>query len=158
MTKDMAQITFLQWVAVHDPALYARVAQKHLMTARLGSLGWIQIVNAVLQLGSAALQKKQADDQLKLQKKTLKVQDEQLAADRANALKVALLDINAKRAANGLGPVDLNGNPIQSAALPMPSALAPFAKAAGIASSSGLLWIGGGLAALIGLFLVLRGR
>jgi hypothetical protein len=157
MTKDQAQINFLRWVAVAHPDLYARVAQKHLTTARLGSLGWIQIVNAVLQLGSAALQKKQADDQLKLQKKTLKVQDEQLAADRANALKIALLDINAKRAANGLGPVDLQGNLIQSQSLPMPSALAPYAKAAGVASNYAPWLIGGGVA-LIGLFLVIRGR
>ena len=157
MTKDMAQINFLRWVSVAHPDLYAKVAQKYLTTARLGQLGWIQILNAVLQLGSAALQKKQADDQLKLQKKTLAVQDAQLAADRANALKVALLDINAKRAANGLGPVDLNGNPIQSQALPMPSALAPYAKAAGLSTNYTPWLIGGGVAAF-GLFMVLRGR
>jgi hypothetical protein len=157
VNRDRAQIKFLQWVAVAHPDLYAKVAQKYLTSARLGGLGWIQIVNAVLQVASAALQKKQTDDQLKLQKKTLKVQDDQLAADRANALKVALLDINAKRAANGLGPVDINGNLISSQALPMPSALVPYAKASGADTNYTPWLIGGGIAA-VGLFLVIRGR
>jgi hypothetical protein len=161
MTRDQAQITFLQWLSVHDPKLYASVAAKHLRPVKLGSLGFLpMLINALIQVGSAVMQKKQADKTLDLQKKTLVAQDAQLEKDRAAQLQVSLLDINQKRAASGLGPVDLNGNPIQSQALPMPSSLAPLAQAAGMSFSNYTPWLIGAsaLAAVAGLFLVLRRR
>ena len=158
-TKDRAQLNFLRWLSVHDPQLYARVIEKNFNGNALGALGWIvALANALIQVGGAVLQKKQADKEFSLQKKTLAVQDAQAAAARADQLKLALLDINQQRANKGLGPVDINGNLIPSQALPTPNALAAMTKAAGADSANYLPWLIGGGAALVGLFLVTRGR
>jgi hypothetical protein len=122
-------------------------------------LGWIAAaVNAVIQVGSAVMQKKQTDKEFSLQKKTLAAQDAQLAKDRASQLQLALLEINQKRAANGLGPVDINGNLIPSQALATPAVLAPAASAAGIDFKAAAPWIAGAGVGLIALFLVMRGK
>ena len=166
--KDRAQFNFLRWLSVHDPQLYQKVIAKHFSGSplyagdalgSLGNLGWIAaLANALIQVGGAVVQKKQQDKAFDLQKKTLAVQDAQLAADRVSQLKLALLDINQKRAANGLGPVDLNGNAIASQSLPMPAALAPYAQGVGVDSASVTPWLIGGAVALAGVFLVMRAR
>jgi len=157
--KDRAQFNFLRWLSMHDPVLYARVIEKNFKGSTLGALGWfVALANALIQVGGAVVQKKQQDKAFDLQKKTLAVQDAQLAADRAAQLKLALLDINQKRAANGLGPVDLNGNAIPSQSLPMPAALAPYAQGVGVDSASVTPWLIGGAVVLAGVFLVMRAR
>lgn len=128
MTADAARVLYLRWLAKAHPADFARV-KPTLERSRLGELGWIAaLVNAVVQVGGAVLQKKQADKALSLQKKTIAAEDAAAKQDRDNAFKLALLDANTKRAQLGLPPVDAQGNSIPSASLPMPAALAPFAN------------------------------
>lgn len=128
MREERNQVAFLRWLARDHPELYGkalRVARN--ASAGLGRMGWIQaVVQAVAAVGSAVVQKKQIDKQVSLQKKALELSDAQAAAEREQAAKLALLEVNTKRAQAGLPPVDMTGAVIPSAALPNPSALAPF--------------------------------
>lgn len=156
VASDRAQVTYLRWLAKEHPETFRKVAVPSLRS-NLSGLGWIAAVaNAVLQVGSAVVQKKQNDKAFKLQKQTLAVQDAQVAAERAQSFKLALLDVNTKRAQAGLPPVDGNGNPIASDTLPMPSQLAPFAKVGAQVSKWGPWILGGGAA--LALIFFLRNR
>lgn len=125
MNVNSSKVLFLRWLSRAEPALYRRVMNdsraKGLGTlGTLGSLGWVEtVINAVAQVGSAILAKKQTDKQVSLQKKQL--QDAQ--AERDAALKAQLLQVNYQRAQSGLPPVDMNGNPIPSQSLPVPTEL-----------------------------------
>lgn len=144
MTPDRARVIYFQWLAKTHPAEFARVAPT-LKAPRLGALGWIAaLANALVQVGSAVVQKKQADKAFSLQKKTIAAEDAAAKQARDDAFKLALLDANTKRAQLGMPPVDGSGNPIQSAALPMPAALAPFANVGGSISNWGPWILGGG--------------
>lgn len=146
VATDRAQVTYLRWLAKEHPDTFARVAAPSLRS-NLNGLGWIAaLANAVLQVGSAVVQKKQSDKAFKLQRETIKVQDAQAAAERAQSFKLALLDVNTKRAQAGLPPVDAQGNPIASDTLPMPSQLKPFASIGQSVSKWGPWMLGGGLA------------
>jgi hypothetical protein len=96
-------------------------------TPGVGQLGWINfLVQAIATVGSAVMQKKQIDKQVDLQKKALKVSDAQATADRTQAAKFKLLEVNTARAQAGLPPVDLAGNLVNTDALRMPITLAPY--------------------------------
>lgn len=157
--KDIARVQFLRWVAAAHPEVYRRVAVKFAPGQKLGELGFIQaIVQAVLAVGSTVLAKKQNDKALKLQKQQLAQDAAALAADREQALKLALLDTNTKRAQAGLPPVDINGKIIGGALLPMPSALAPIAQSLGMSSASIGYIAAAGAAAIFIIFLARRRR
>lgn len=142
---DRARITYLRWLAKEHPTTFANIAAPALKS-NLSGLGWIAaVVNAVAQVGSAVVQKKQNDKAFSLQKKTLAAQDAQVAAERAQSFKLALLDVNTKRAQAGLPPVDSQGNPISPTTLPTPSVLAPFASAGTAVSKWGPWILGGGV-------------
>jgi len=144
-SRDRAQVVYLQWLSVKHPDVYAKYARPSLKS-NLNGLGWIAAVaNAVMQVGSAVVQKKQTDKAFKLQSATIKAQDAAAAAERAQVFKLALLAENTKRAAAGLNPVDENGNVIQSQALPMPSSLQPFANVGAQISKWGPWILGGGV-------------
>lgn len=156
MNADAARVVYFQWLAKAHPAEFARV-KPTLAKTRLGELGWfVALANALVQVGSAVVQKKQADKQLSLQKKTIAAEDAAARQAREDAFKLALLDANTKRAQLGLPPVDSNGQPIQSAALPMPAALAPFANVGAQVSQWGPWIIGGGV--LIAAFFFWKNR
>jgi len=143
--SDRAQVTYLRWLAKEHPEVFRKFAAPSLKS-NLNGLGWIAaLANAVLQVGSAVLQKKQTDKAFKIQKATIAVEQQQADAERAQQFKLALLDVNTKRAQAGLPPVDANGNPIASATLPTPSALAPFASVGKTVSSWGPWVLGGGV-------------
>ena len=152
MSVDTARVNYLKWLSREHPDVYSRVSRS--IRPQLGGLGWIAaLANAVIQAGSVVLQKKQADKQLSLAKKAQELSDAQAAADRANQLKLALLDVNTKRAQAGLGPVDINGNLIPGYSLPTPSNLSTVVTG----SSAGVpnyVWFAG--AAALGVMLWLR--
>jgi len=162
MNAQQNQIAYLKWLAKEHPDVYRqsianarRVEQKSV----LGSLGWINfVIQAVAMAGSAVMQKKQIDKQVSAQKKALLSAEQQAAADRDVAAKLALLDANTKRAQAGLPPVDINGKVIVATNLPTPPGLAPYASAAGAPSSlipgvpNAVTAVGGAVA----LFLLLR--
>lgn len=151
--SDAARITYFKWLAREHPQVF-KVASKS-FSPGLSGLGWIAaLINGVIQAGSVVLQKKQQDQQLALAKKAQKLSDAQAAADRADQLKFALLEINTKRASAGLGPVDLNGNLIQGQSLPTPAALAPFVGQAGGVPI--YVWVLGAGAALLAIFSLRR--
>lgn len=127
MTPTAAQVAYLKWLAHRHPALYRRATSNVPTDITLGSLGWINfVVQAIATVGSAVIAKKQVDKQVSLQKKALQLSDAQAAADRQQAGALALLEVNTKRAQAGQPPVDINGNVINTARLPTPSALAPY--------------------------------
>ncbi len=161
MNPDVARLNYLRWLSRFDPKLY-RVAMIQPKTG-LSGLGWINLViQAVAAVGTAVMQKKQGDKAAKLQSKAIAADQAAQEAARKDALKVALLDINTKRAQAGLPPVDENGKTIGAAQLPpVPSSLAPLYSQAGVAvpTSSGFpltaaLGIGG--VGLLGLYLLTR--
>lgn len=153
MNADAARVLYLRWLSKEHPADFSRVAPT-LAKSRLGELGWIAaLVNAVVQVGGAVLQKKQADKALSLQKKTIAAEDAQASKAREDAFRLALLDANTKRAQLGLPPVDAQGNAIPGSSLPMPVALAPFAKAGQSLSNWGPWMLGGGALLAAALFL-----
>lgn len=132
MIPTKAQIGYLKWLASRHPALYRRAVNNVPTDITLGSLGWINfVVQAIATVGSAVVAKKQVDKQVSLQKKALALSDAQAAQDRDQAAKLALLEVNTKRAQAGLPPVDLSGNVINTAVLPTPSALAPYTSTSG---------------------------
>lgn len=98
---------YVQWLAATHPQIYSRIR-----ATLLSGLGWVQIfaavANAVAQAGSLALQKKQADAQLKLQKT-------QMQAEIEAAKQQAQLQANTQRAQAGLAPLDASGRVITSA-------------------------------------------
>lgn len=133
MNPDVARLDYLRWLSRFDPKLYKRAtAPAH---AGLSGLGWINfVVQAVAMVGSAVMAKKQAKKQDALAKKALAAESAAAEAARKDAMKVALLDINTKRAQTGLPPVDENGKVIGFAQLPpAPANLAPFYNQAGVA-------------------------
>ncbi len=158
MNADANQLAYLKWLAIAHPDIYRKVVARAKAISRnagLGELGWINfVVQAIATVGSTLLQKKQIDKQVALQKKALALSDAQAAADREQAVKFKLLEVNTTRAQNGLPPVDILGKVIPSGSLPTPSALAPYAKAG---SSATLLpgvpnvvtYTGGGLLGLL---------
>lgn len=162
MTPDQNRIIYLKWLAKAHPDVYRQtIAATHRVEQKsvLGRLGWINfVIQAVAMAGSAVMQKKQIDKQANAQKKALLSAEQQAAADREVAAKLALLDANTKRAQAGLPIVDINGKVIGPNALPTPPSLAPYAKAAGAGGSlipgvpNAVAYVGGGLA----LFLLLR--
>lgn len=161
MTPDLARLDYLRWLSRFDPKLYAHAMRQE--RAGLSGLGWINLViQAVAAVGSAVMAKKQGDKAAKLQAKAIAADQAAQEAARKDALKVALLDINTKRAQGGLPPVDENGKVIGAAQLPAaPANLAPLYAQAGVAvpTSSGFplavaLGIGG--AGLLGLYLLTR--
>lgn len=132
MTPTAAQIAYLKWLASRHPALYRRAISNVPTDITLGSLGWINfVVQAIATVGSAVIAKKQVDKQVSLQKKALQLSDAQAAADRQQAAQLALLEVNTKRAQAGEPPVDINGNVVNTARLPTPSALAPYTSTSG---------------------------
>jgi hypothetical protein len=134
MNADLAQVNYLRWLSDEHPALYNRAIRgAQLRVSRAGlagdeeGLGWINLViQAVGIAAGAAVQKKQIDKSVALQKKAMAADDAQRAADRDAMVKLQLLEVNTKRAAAGLPPVDITGKVIPGAALPTPSALAPI--------------------------------
>lgn len=142
MNPDRARLDYLRWLSRYAPALYAHAMSQNQRTG-LSGLGWINLViQAVAAVGSAVMAKKQGDKAAKLQAKAIAADQAAQEAARKDALKVALLDINTKRAQAGLPPVDADGKVIPSAQLPpAPSNLAPlYAQVPGapvpVASSS----------------------
>jgi len=164
MTKDAAQVNYLRWLSEAHPDVFRVAISRARSNAAvgLGRLGWINfVIQAVAMAGSAVMQKKQIDKSVSLQKKALAIQDAQATADREQQLKLALLDVNTKRAANGQPPVDITGKVIPGSALPVPSALKTFMPATLTAST----WItgvpnyvtaGGGLLGTVVLLKALR--
>lgn len=129
MTADQNQVTYLKWLAIAHPDIYAKVVSRlRIANTQLGQLGWINfVIQAVAMAGSAVMQKKQIDKQVALQKKALTLSDAQATADRNQQAKLALLETNTARAQAGLAPVDINGKVIGPLALPTPTALQPYA-------------------------------
>lgn len=129
MSATRNQVAYLKWLAANHPAIYRRAVSSVPTDVRLSGLGWINfVVQAIATVGSAVLGKKQVDKQVALQKKALALSDAQAAADRTQAAQLALLEVNTKRAQAGLPPVDLQGKVVNTAALPTPSALAPYTQ------------------------------
>lgn len=113
--SDQAQINFLRWLSAYSPGFYSEVVRR----ATPRGLGWINfVVQGVAAAGSLVMQKKQSDKAVKLQKQALAASSAQAAADREQATKLALIEVNTKRAQAGLGPVDINGTLILGAQLP----------------------------------------
>lgn len=111
MTRDQAQVLYLKWLRVHHPDIWRRAISTNPGTRE--GLGWITaVVNAVVAAGSLVMAKKQASKQLSLQKKQLAQDAAAQEAARIDALKLALLETNTRRAQAGLPPVDENGRPI----------------------------------------------
>jgi hypothetical protein len=162
MNPDVARLDFLRWLSRFDPKLY-RLSIRPQGATGLGALGWINfVIQAVAMVGGAVMQKKQAKKQEALQKKAIDADQASQEATRKDALKVALLDINFKRAQAGLGPVDESGKLIGQASLPpAPNTLAPLYAQAGFSvpatnSFSSPAVIVGGLAGLGLLVYLLR--
>lgn len=140
--EDRNRVAFLRWLSTAHPDLYrASIAKARARGGiGLGRMGWINfVVQAVATVGSAVLQKKQVDKQVALQKKGLALSDAQAQADREQQAALALLEVNAKRAAVGQPPVDITGKVLAQASLPTPSALTPYVGQ----SASGGQWITG---------------
>lgn len=131
MNAEENQVTYLKWLAVAHPDIYRDVMQQLTLAEPLGDLGELGWINLVIQAvgiaAGAAMQKKQIDKQAGLAKKQLATEAAQMAADRDQAAKLALLEVNTKRAQAGLPPVDITGKVIGAATLPTPSALVPYA-------------------------------
>jgi len=127
MNRDEAQLRYLRWLSRADPQMYS-LAMAH-GNAALGDYeeglqGWADtIVNAAVAVGGALLAKKQSDAQVALQKKQMQADALAAEAARQDTLKLALIDINTKRAAQGQPPVDANGQIIPSNQLPILSSL-----------------------------------
>jgi len=142
MNPDLARLDFLRWLSRYDPKTY-RLAIRPQGATGLGALGWINfVIQAVAAVGSAVVAKKQGDKQAKLQKQAIAADQLAQESARKDSLKIALLDINTKRAQAGLPPVDENGKVIGQAQLPAaPAALAPLYAQAGavvpVAGSAG---------------------
>lgn len=132
MNPDVARLDFLRWLSRYDPKTY-RLAIRPQGASGLGALGWINfVIQAIAAVGSAVVAKKQGDKQAKLQKQAIAADQATQEAARKDALKIALLDINTKRAQSGLPPVDESGKVIPSAQLPnAPATLAPLYAQAG---------------------------
>lgn len=161
MNPDVARLDFLRWLSRFDPKLYAKATAQP--KSGLSGLGWINfVVQAVAMVGGAVMQKKQAKKQEALQKKALAAEVASQEAARKDAMKVALLDINTKRAQSGLPPVDENGKVIGAAQLPpAPANLAPYYQQAGapvpVAGANNLpLYLGIGALGVLGLVFALR--
>ncbi len=161
MNPDVARLDFLRWLSRFDPKMYALATRPQVVG--LSGLGWINfVVQAVAAVGGAVMAKKQAKKAEALQKKALAAQIAESEAARKDALKVALLDVNTKRAQAGLPPVDENGKVIGQAQLPAaPANLAPYYQTAGapvpVAGASNMpLYLGLGALGLLGAFLLLR--
>lgn len=161
MNADVARLDYLRWLSKYSPAIYREVTKPQ--AVKLGNLGWINfVVQAVLAAGSLVMQNKQADKANKLAKKQIANEAAANEAARKDALKVALLDTNTKRAQAGLPPVDENGNVIPQSALPAaPANLAPYYSQSGasvpVAGSSNVaLYAGLGVLGLGLAFYLLR--
>jgi hypothetical protein len=142
MNTTRAQVGYLKWLAIEHPAIYRRVATNAAtditMLRGLGSLGWINfLIQAIATAGSAVMGKKAVDKQVALQKKSLALSDAQAAADRDQAFKMKLLEVNTTRAQSGLPPVDASGKVINIDALPAPPSLARFANAITVTGTPG---------------------
>ncbi len=161
MNADVAKLEYLRWLSRFDPALY-RHGMKPRGSRGLGALGWINLViQAVAAIGSAVVQKKQGDKAAKLQSQAIKADQAAQEAARKDAMKIALLDINTKRAQSGLPPVDESGKVIPSSQLPpAPAALAPLYAQAGaqVPTAHGVspVMIGGALLGVGALVYLLR--
>jgi hypothetical protein len=151
---DDAKKLFLAWLAREQPLVFARtvaVAKKTSLDRRLSGLGdlsgWLDtLVGAAVTVGGTLIAKKQADQAASLQKK-----------QQASDLQLALLGVNTQRAQAGFPPVDINGNVIPSAALPMPAAL-NRSELLSASTADYLPWVIGAGAVSLGVFLVIRGR
>lgn len=161
MNGDVARLDYLRWLSKFAPEIYRKVTKPQVV-GRLGNLGWINfVVQAVLAAGSLVMQNKQADKAFALQKKQIAQDAAAQEAARADALKVALLDTNTKRAAAGLPPVDINGKVIPQAQLPAaPANLASYyQQTTGVVPSGPNylpLYIGAGVVGLGLMFFLLR--
>lgn len=133
MNADVARLDYLRWLSKFSPSIYREVTKPQ--AVKLGTLGWINfVVQAVLAAGSLVMQNKQADKANKLAKQQIKNEAAANEAARKDALKVALLDTNTKRAQAGLPPVDENGRVIPQSQLPAaPANLAPYYQQSGAA-------------------------
>lgn len=160
MNADVARLDYLRWLSKFSPAIYREVTRPQ--AVKLGNLGWINfVVQAVLAAGSLVMQNKQADKANKLAKQQIKNEAAANEAARKDALKVALLDTNTKRAQAGLPPVDENGHVIPQSALPAaPANLAPYYSQSGavvpVAGSNVALYAGLGVIGLGLAFYLLR--
>lgn len=122
MNAEEARLRYLRWLSKADPAIYSKAMAHAATEDGLGDLGWINfVIQGVLAAGSLVMQKKQSDKAEKLAKKQIAADQASQEAARADALKIALLDTNTKRAAAGLPPVDINGKVIPDAMLPAPA-------------------------------------
>lgn len=107
ISRDAAQVLYLKWLKVHHPDVWQGAVNANPGTRE--GLGWVvALVNAVVAAGSLVMAKKQAAKQLSLQKKAMAADAAAQEAARQDALKLALLDVNTKRAQAGLPPVDEN--------------------------------------------------
>ncbi len=133
MNADVARLEYLRWLSKFSPKIYREVTRPQ--AVKLGNLGWINfVVQAVLAAGSLVMQNKQAAKANKLAQTQIKNEAAANEAARKDALKVALLDTNTKRAQAGLPPVDENGKVIPSTQLPnVPANLAPYYPQVGAA-------------------------
>lgn len=167
MSAQENQVTYLRWVAKEHPALFAQVEanaiNNEIAARQLGyvdddeTLGWLNFVlQAVATVGSAVMGKKQVDKQVALQKKALVLSDAQAAADREQAAQFKLLEVNTERLSRGLPPVNLQGQVVNPASLPLPASLAPYTAASGplIPGVPNLLTYAGG--AVLGFALLKR--
>lgn len=165
MNSDANQIAYLRWLYVAHPDIYLRAIGTAKSTAGLRGLGWINLViQAVGIAAGAAAQKKAIDKQSSLAKKQLAADAAALAADREQQAKLALLEVNTKRAQAGLPPVDINGVVIPGSALPTPPTLAPLVASVGqptaaytlIPGVPNYVVYGGGALVLVGLLFAMR--
>jgi hypothetical protein len=159
MNGETAQLNFLRWLSTADPAIFAEVTRQARSARGLGSLGWINfVVQAVAMVGSAVMAKKQQSKQTALAKKSIAADQAAQEAARRDAMKIALLDINTKRAQAGLSPVDESGRVIGPAQLPpVPASLAPYYPPGTPVANNNLYWILGGVG-LLGAAIVIRSR
>lgn len=148
MNASGAQINYLRWLSAAHPDVYAGAIRSAQSRQQLGELGFINfVVQAVAAAGSYVMKKKQEKKAAKMVKKAAQAEAIQMKLDEKNA-QLQLLALNQQRAAQGLSPVNMQGQVIPSASLPTPSALTQFVKGA-TSNYFPLLIVGGVIVAVI---------
>lgn len=152
MTANDNRMLFLRWVAKTHPEIFARTSALVTRENLLGELeGWGEaIVAAIGTIGSTLIAKKAADNKASAEAKAN-------AANNAAALQTQLLQVNLQRAQAGQPPVDINGNVIPGASLPIPQPLQSYyGGMSNPLSSISPTWLALGAAGLLGAILWFR--
>lgn len=152
MNVNDNRMLFLRWVAKNHPKLFADTSKLIVRENLLGELsGWGDaIVAAIGTIGGALIAKKAADSKASAESKAS-------AAANAAALQSQLLQVNLQRAQAGQPPVDINGNVIAGASLPIPAPLQSYyGSTVNAISSIDPVWLIAGAAGLLGVLLLVR--